>query len=150
MREHSPSHLSKWDCTSALTLATYLPVKFKTWLKSCKEIILSSNIPLKQIVYHRSLALLIIVPTILMINVSLLIELEWYTYSLMWVDMASKTPFNLAIVNAIDLRELPLLPFEEIKVLVGISLNLLQKIWYMMLVLQHWFDVFSTMHLNKQ
>jgi hypothetical protein len=48
------------------------------------------------------------------------------------------------------LRELPLLPFEEIKVLVGISLNLLQKIWYMMLVLQHWFDVFSTMHLNKQ
>jgi hypothetical protein len=63
-----------------------------------------------------------------MINVSLLIELEWYTYSLMWVDMASKTPFNLAIVNAIDLRELPLLPFEEIKVLVGISLNLLQKI----------------------
>jgi hypothetical protein len=46
----------------------------------------------------------------------------------MWVDMASKTPFNLAIVNAIDLRELPLFPFEEIKVLVGISLNLLQKI----------------------
>jgi len=47
----------------------------------------------------------------------------------MWVDMALKTSFNFTLVNALDLHELPLLLFEkEIKVLVGISLNLLQKI----------------------
>jgi hypothetical protein len=84
---------------------------------------------LKKIAYHRCLALLIAVPTILVIGVSLLIKLEWYTYILMWVDMALETPFNLTLVNALDLHELPLLLFEKkVKVLVGISLNPLQII----------------------
>jgi hypothetical protein len=94
MREHLPSHLSKWDCTSTFIPTTNFPIKFKTYLTSFKKNLLSSIIPLKKIPYNRFPLLLIIVPRVHVIGVSLLIELEWYTHSLMWVDMASKTPFN--------------------------------------------------------
>jgi len=147
MKEHLPSHLSKWDCTST----SYQP---QICMLSWRLHILKKNSFELQYTFEENTirpALLITVPRILVISVSLLIELQWYTHSLTWVDMALKTSFNFTLVNALDLHELPLLLFEkEIKVLVGISLNLLQKIWYMMLVFQHWLDVFSTMHPNKQ
>jgi hypothetical protein len=62
-----------------------------------------------------------------MIGVLLLIELEWCTQALMWTGVALETPFNLTLVNALDLHELPLMLFErEVKPLFGISLSPLQ------------------------